>query len=62
MLLRGHHGHLLALEAEDGQTENFALAPFSVIFYDSCVMSIMTHIYLFAFKLILIKNTCIMQL
>ena len=59
---RGHHDHLLALEIEDGRTKNFASAPLSVIFYDSWVISMMTHIFWFAFNFKLMKNIFIMNL
>jgi len=38
VLSRGRHGHLLALEIENGQFLNFASAPYSVIFHDSWVI------------------------
>ena len=59
---RGNHDHLLAPEAKNGHFVKTASAPFLVIFYDSWVISIMTHIFLFAFKFILFKNKCIMNL
>ena len=62
MISRGHHAHLLALETKNGQFENLASTPFSVIFYDSWVISITTHIFFISFKFILFRNICIMSL
>ena len=62
VLTRGHHGHWLALEIENGKFENFAPAPSSVIFNDSWVISMLTHMIWFAFNFKLIKNIFIMNL
>ena len=59
---RGNHDHLLAPEAKNSHFVKTALAPFLVIFNDSWVISIMTHTFLSAFKFILFKNICIMNL
>ena len=59
---RGNHDHLLAPEAKNGHFVKTASAPFLVIFYESWVISIMTHTFLFALKLILFKHIWIINL